>query len=164
MNEGVAVFNGLPPEEAERRLRECFSHSSWAAAVVAGRPYRDRTALIAAAQAAWKDLGDADWRAVFESHPRIGERGGHAPAASEREQTVASRAAPETLAALSAENRAYEARYGHVFLIAAAGRTGEEILADLRRRMNHSPQEEFDVAKRELRKISRMRIEKMVGS
>lgn len=162
MNDGLAVFNGLPPAEAERRLRECFSDERWAATVVGGRPYRDGTALIAAAEAAWSELTDVDWRAAFESHPRIGERGGHAPAASEREQSRADQSSPETAAALSAENRKYEARFGHVFLIAAAGRSGEEILGELRRRMNAQPAAELETAKRELRKISRMRIEKML--
>lgn len=163
MNDGLAVFNGLPPAEAERRLRECFSDPHWATTVVAGRPYRDSTALILAAEAAWSDLTDADWRAVFESHPRIGERGGHSPAASEREQSQAALSSPETAAALSAENRAYEARFGHVFLIAAAGRGAEEVLGELRRRMNSQPAAELETAKQELRKISRMRIERMLS-
>jgi 2-oxo-4-hydroxy-4-carboxy--5-ureidoimidazoline (OHCU) decarboxylase len=68
---------------------------------------------------------------------------------------------PATLEALDAENRRYEDKFGHVFLIAASGRTGDEILAELRRRMSNDPAAEFTEAKRELRKITLLRLEKI---
>jgi 2-oxo-4-hydroxy-4-carboxy-5-ureidoimidazoline decarboxylase len=69
---------------------------------------------------------------------------------------------PETLAALTAENRQYENRFGHVFLIAASGRTADEILAELRRRIGNDPAAELEEAKRELRKIAQLRLAKLV--
>ena len=163
MSDGLARFNQLPADEAGDLLVAAFAHPGWAAAVRAGRPYADITALIAAAQAAWDALPEAGWRAVFDSHPRIGEQGGHSPEASKREQSRASEASPETLTALAEQNRAYEARFGYVFLIAAAGLTGEEILAELRRRMANAPAAEFEEARRELRKISRVRLQMMLS-
>ncbi len=70
-------------------------------------------------------------------------------------------AADQTKAALAAENRRYEERFGHVFLIFASGRSGEEILADLRRRMSNDPPTELKEAKRELRRIAKLRLERM---
>ncbi len=70
-------------------------------------------------------------------------------------------AADQTKAALAAENRRYEERFGHVFLIFASGRSGEEILAELRRRMSNDPATELQEAKRELRRIAKLRLERM---
>ena len=50
------------------------------------------------------------------------------------------------MAAIAEENRRYEARFGHVFLIFASGRTASEVLAELRRRMDNSPATEVSVA------------------
>lgn len=63
---------------------------------------------------------------------------------------------------LAEANRRYEARFGHVFLIAAAGKGPNEILAALRRRMGNDPVTEAQVAAAEHRKIARMRLERML--
>ncbi len=110
------------------------------------------------------ELTDEDWLDAMKAHPRIGERGGEAPESSVREQRAAMRASAATLAALAAENRRYEERFGHVFLIHASGRGGEEILSELRRRMNNDPAAELEEAKRELRKIALMRLRAIVAA
>ena len=107
-------------------------------------------------------LTDEDWRQAISAHPRIGDRGGDAPETSVREQSRAMEASPATLEALADENRRYEARFGHVFLIAANGRSGDEILGELRRRMGNDPDQELDEAKRELRQIVKLRLGKML--
>jgi 2-oxo-4-hydroxy-4-carboxy-5-ureidoimidazoline decarboxylase len=106
------------------------------------------------------DLTEEEWLEAMKAHPRIGERGG---AESVREQSRAMQASSSTLAELASENRRYEEKFGHVFLIFASGRSGEEILAELRRRMNNDPAAELQEAKRELRKIALRRLEKVPG-
>ncbi|TAN31676.1 2-oxo-4-hydroxy-4-carboxy-5-ureidoimidazoline decarboxylase [bacterium] len=162
MSDGIARFNALPPEEAEPRLFECFANRVWASRVAAGRPYQDLAALWAAAEAAWSELAPSDWLEAFAAHPRIGERGGHSPASSEREQSEVMRASSRTLAELATENRRYEARFGHVFLISAGGRGAEEILAALRQRLDNDPMTEIGVAAQEHRKITRLRLERLL--
>ena len=164
MNEGLARFNALPKEEAEAVLLSCFPNGDWAAQVVAGRPYPDPDILYLTAGQGLLFLADADWLAAFQAHPRIGDRGGHEPAKSEHEQSGVREAPERTLAALAAENRAYEERFGHVFLIAAAGRSAEEILDALRSRMRNRPDAELEVAKRELRKIMLLRLERWLDT
>jgi 2-oxo-4-hydroxy-4-carboxy-5-ureidoimidazoline decarboxylase len=132
--------------------------------VAAGRPYRGVDDVMKAAAAAWSELTSDDWSAAIALHPRIGERGGHAPEASAREQQRAMEASSETRAALAAENLRYEEKFGHVFLIFASDRSGEQILGELRRRMNNEPATEFAEARAELAKIARMRLEKLVAS
>jgi 2-oxo-4-hydroxy-4-carboxy--5-ureidoimidazoline (OHCU) decarboxylase len=67
-------------------------------------------------------------------------------------------AAATTLDQLAAENRLYEARFGHVFLVAAAGKSAHEILAALRERMANDPVTEAQIAADEHRKIARLRL------
>ena len=163
MSDGLARFNNLPREEAEHKLCGCFASAAWAARVAAGRPYTGFAELHAACESAWARLAPADWMAALAAHPRIGERGGHAPESSEREQSGVRSATAETLAALADENRRYEERFGHVFLISAAGRTADEILAALRARMGNDPATEVEVAAAELRKITRLRLERVLS-
>jgi OHCU decarboxylase len=158
----LAQFNSLSGEEAEAQLYSCFAHRKWAARVSAGRPYNDLSAVLATAEAAWSDLAPSDWLEAFSAHPRIGEQGGHAPDTSHREQSRVMEAPHETLAALADDNRRYEQHFGHVFLIAASGRRGEEILQSLRRRMANDPATELKVAAAEQRKITQLRLERLL--
>ena len=127
--------------------------------MAAGWPYPDLDSLLDAAERAWSELEPADWAEALAGHPRIGERGGSSPVASEREQSGVRTAPATTLEQLAAENRRYEARFGHVFLIAAAGKSADEILAALRERMGNDPVTESRVAASEHRKIARVRLE-----
>jgi 2-oxo-4-hydroxy-4-carboxy-5-ureidoimidazoline decarboxylase len=155
-------FNVVPAEEAERRLLACFASTRWARELVDERPYADVAALLNAAERAWADLAPSDWDEALRGHPRIGEGGGRSPAASEREQRGVRVAGAAALAELADANRRYEARFGHVFLIAAAGKDAEEILAALRARMANDRVTEAQVAAAEHRKIARMRLERMM--
>ena len=107
-------------------LYECVASRRWASAVAAG----------ADPDQAMDELTDEEWLEAMRAHPRIGQRGG---ADSSREQSRAMQASTETLAELAAENRRYEERFGHVFLIFASGRSAEEILGELQRRMRTDP-------------------------
>lgn len=162
MNDGLQRFNELPAEVAEDALYGCFANRRWANAVSAGRPYASAAAALAAAEQAWAGTSDVEWLAAFEAHPRIGERGGRVPGVSEREQSGVRAGDPKTLAALAVENREYEKRFGHVFLIAARGRTADEILEALRARMGNDPATELKVAAGEQRKITRFRLQDML--
>ena len=128
-----------------------------------GRPYAGLAQVLAACDSAWVELAPVAWMAALAAHPRIGEKGGHAPESSELEQSSVRSAAAETMAALAEGNRRYEERFGHVFLISAAGRTADEILAALRERMRNDPGTEVAVAASELRKIARLRLERMLS-
>lgn len=151
-------LNRLPPEEARQRLYACFASHRWAQMVAGRRPYADLDALFVAAERAWSELEPGDWSEALAGHPRIGERGGSSPAASEREQSGVRTADDEVLVQLAEENSRYEARFGHVFLIAAAGRDADEILAAMRKRMGNDPVTEAQTAAAEHRKIARLRM------
>ena len=131
--------------------------------MAAGWPYADLSALLEAAEHAWSELEPSDWGEAMAGHPRIGESGGSSPDASQREQKGVREASVDLQSRLADANRSYEARFGHVFLIAAAGKSAEEILAALRTRMDNDPVTEAEVAAAEHRKIARMRLARMLG-
>lgn len=149
--------------DAEQKLYECFASRAWARRVAAGRPYAAFAELLEGCEPAWAELTAADWLAAFAAHPRVGEKGGHAPRSSEREQSGVRAASPGTMAELARENRRYESRFGHVFLIFASGRTADEILIELRERMSNDAATEVAVAADEHRKITKLRLERMLN-
>ncbi len=58
----------------------------------------------------------------------------------------------------------YEQKFGQVFLIRAAGRSREEILAALNTRLAHTPEEELVVIGQQLREIAVLRLEGLIGA
>jgi OHCU decarboxylase len=157
-------FNRLSNEQAAGELLAVCHSRRWAERVAAGRPYADLAALQRAADRVWLGLGSRDWREAFAAHPRIGEggSGGAAPDWSRQEQAGVGGAGPDVQERLARGNADYEARFGHVFLISAAGRNAEEILAALEDRLGNDPATELRVAAEEHRRITRLRLERLM--
>ena len=154
----VGQFDALPAADADRELRAVCVAPRWARLVADGRPYGSVAALQSAAESA---LTDADLDAAMAGHPRIGDR--NAGGASRHEQSAVATADADVVAALAEGNRAYEERFGHVYLVCASGRSAEELLATLRARLTNDPGTERRVALRELAAINRIRIARLVG-
>lgn len=160
---GLERFNALPNAAAHALLLDCCHAPRWAGVVAAGRPYADPAGLFAAADAAWAGLDPAEWRAAFAGHPAIGEpAGGSAPELSSREQAGLAGADDATRRELAAGNRAYRDRFGYVFLIRASGRSAEEMLTELRRRLEQDPDTELAEAAEQQRQITRLRLARLV--
>jgi 2-oxo-4-hydroxy-4-carboxy-5-ureidoimidazoline decarboxylase len=161
----LAWFNGLPAPDAVRELSACNAAPRFAREVAAARPYRSETELADTAATVAAGLGWDEVEVALAAHPRIGERapGASAEAASSRrEQAAMTGAADDVRVALADGNRAYEQRFGHVFLIRAAGRTPAEMLATLRRRLGQDPETERAETTRQLAEITRLRVERLV--
>lgn len=161
----LATFNTLLPVVAAAELLTCCGSPRWAAAVAALRPFRDLDHLQEAADEAWWALDEADWLEAFAAHPRIGERaaGGGAHAGwSKEEQSAAQRSEQAVRDEIARLNAEYEERFGHVFLICASGKSGEEILAELHRRLDNEPATELRIAAEEQAKITRLRLERLI--
>src|SRR5689334_6232856 len=119
-------FDALPEQAAVEMLLTCCSSPEWARALAVRRPYPDVGALLAAADAALAGLPEDEIARALERHPRIGDRPGNPN--SVREQAALATAGAEVRAALAAGNRDYEARFGHVYLVCATGRSATELL------------------------------------
>jgi 2-oxo-4-hydroxy-4-carboxy-5-ureidoimidazoline decarboxylase len=63
---------------------------------------------------------------------------------------------------LAAGNRAYEARFGYIFIVCATGKSAGEMLAILEQRLANDPGEELHIAAEEQRKITRLRLAKLL--
>jgi OHCU decarboxylase len=155
-------FNQLPDEEAAAQLLAVCHSRRWAKEVAAGRPYADLAALQRAADEVWLGLGPEDWLEAFAAHPRIGEAGGASADWSRQEQAGVG-GATDVQERLARGNADYEARFGHVFLISAAGRDAPEILAALTERLGNDPATELRVAAEEHRRITRLRLERLMA-
>ena len=155
-------FNQLSDEEAAAQLLAVCHSRRWAKEMAAGRPYADLAALQRAADEVWLGLGPEDWLEAFAAHPRIGEGGGAAADWSRQEQAGVG-GATDVKERLARGNADYEARFGHVFLISAAGRDAPEILAALTERLGNDPATELRVAAEEHRRITRLRLERLMA-
>jgi 2-oxo-4-hydroxy-4-carboxy-5-ureidoimidazoline decarboxylase len=144
------------PDVAREVLLGCLSVPRWADDVLAGQPYADRDAFVTAADAAARELTDDELDQALSGHPRIGERGG---SQSQQEQSGVDPDAGDTAARLKAGNAAYEERFDRVFLIRAAGRDAEEILAELDRRLQNDDATERAETVDNLRQIALLRLE-----
>ena len=150
-------LDALPSEALREELQAVCSSRRWVDLVAGASPYGDGERLLRAADAALGALDESDVDEALAGHPRIGERSGHA--ASRREQAGVGDA---TRDALAAGNREYEERFGHVYLVCASGRGGEELLEVLRHRLRNDPAYERTVVRDELGKINRLRLQRLL--
>lgn len=150
---GLPGFNAASTAEAEAVLLECYASRRWAERLADHRPYPDLDALLAAADEAGYDLSPAD-----------------------RADALAAEVAPglhpdaphSAHLALAAAHAAYECRFGHVFVICLDGfRPAEhpdQVLAGIRARLAHDPEQERVVTADEMRRLARGRIIELVSS
>lgn len=158
----LGSFNAAPAQDAERTVLACCASGTFAKMIAAGRPYPDPIALLAAVDAAFEALSWDDIVEAMNEHPRIGDRavrGGMSAA----EQSGAAAASDAVRQGLADGNLAYEQRFGHVFLICASGLSGQEMLDQLRARLDNDEKAERTVVRDELRKITRLRMTKMLS-
>jgi allantoicase len=154
-------LNVLPPGEAESAFLACCGSRVWARRMAESRPFRDVAAVKETGDRLWWHLGREDWLEAFAAHPRIGERGSRW---SEAEQAGARGADAGTLAALVEANRLYESRFDHIFIVCATGKSAAEMLSLLRERLDNDPETELRIAAEEQRKITNLRLEKLLAS
>lgn len=157
-------FNVAPAAELRPALLACCDVPRWADAILAARPYAATAAVLTTADSAAGGFTPAEVERALAAHPRIGERaqGAHAEAAWSRQEQSGVATTSDTQAALADGNRAYEERFGHVFLIRAAGLGAEEVLASLRERLGHDPETEAAVVAEQLREIALLRLERVL--
>lgn len=158
-------LNTWPAADVRPHLLACADVPAWSDAVLAGRPYADSDELEATADRAARAFTPADVDRALAAHPRIGERAkgaGTEAAWSRAEQSAVSRDI-DTERALADGNRAYEDRFGRVFLIRAAGRDAAAILAELERRMGNDDASERAETVDNLRQIALLRLEEALS-
>ena len=160
MTAGIEGFNRLSERQRMHLLFEVCSSTIWARRVLAGGPFRDAEALFDRADRVLAELPDAELDAALDGHPRIGAKADNPSSA--REQARVADAADAVKAELAEKNRAYDDKFGYVYLVCANGRTTEELLAILTDRLDNDPETERRVMRSELAKMSRLRLERLL--
>lgn len=164
----VAELDQLPESQAREALSACCAAEVWVRGMLAARPFGHREALLAAADRVWDSLPADQVAQAIAHHPRLGESA--APAAlgalerrwSAGEQSGAATSAAAVRAALAAGNEAYEQRFGHTFILCATGLDAAQMLASLEQRLTNAPDVERAITVRELHRIIRLRLEKLL--
>jgi 2-oxo-4-hydroxy-4-carboxy-5-ureidoimidazoline decarboxylase len=165
----VRELDAAAQETARELLTACCGAAPWVDAMLAARPFGDRERLLAVAERSWATLSPNELEQAIARHPRLGEsRVRAALSARERawsagEQSGLGGADEAAHGALARGNEEYERRFGHTFILCATGLAPAEILAALRRRLGNDAATEREVTGRELHKITRLRLEKLLA-
>jgi allantoicase len=163
-------FNSLPRTKAREALLDCCGSQMWVEQMLQRMPFPDIAYVLDTGEKIWAALDPSDWAEAFRHHPAIGGKSAEkiqsakAKKWSKGEQAAARGASERTVAALARGNAEYQAKFGHVFLICATGKTSDEILASLTQRLPNNPGVELRIAAEEQRKITRIRLEKLLAS
>ncbi|MCX4622005.1 2-oxo-4-hydroxy-4-carboxy-5-ureidoimidazoline decarboxylase [Streptomyces albogriseolus] len=140
-------FNDTPGPDAERALLSCLHSPRWARLLAGHRPYPDTASLLAAADEATYDLSPEEIAEALASEPL--------PSLPEGTYSAAH-------TALNAAHAAYEARFGHVFVLCLDGVPENEVLdrvlENIRSRLANDPDEEHAVTRDQLRLLARERL------
>jgi 2-oxo-4-hydroxy-4-carboxy-5-ureidoimidazoline decarboxylase len=167
-NPTLAAWNALDPAAAAAAILPCNGSHAWATQLAALRPFETPFDLTCTADIVWRSLDETAQQQTFDSHPRIGEQ--HAKSATEASLALSSteqssaQITTDTAAALAAANRAYEERFGRIFIVSATGKSAEEMLAILQHRLSNDPATELREAAEQQRQITQIRLRKWLAS
>ena len=136
--------------------------------MIGSRPFASVEDVLASADEVWNRTGPEDWMEAFSHHPRIGEKAAAvrgsdlASGWSKGEQASAGEADETARQELAEINRRYEERFGYIYIVCATGKTVGELLSIARERMGNDPEIELRVAADEQRKITQLRLRKLL--
>lgn len=167
----LARWNFVSAVAASNEILPCCGSWEWAKTMAARRPFANEDVFLDSADEIWRGLLESDWLEALGSHPRIGESRIGSPAEShqvipqsaawsDEEQRKVSLAEDSAKLALAEGNQKYETRFKRIFIVCASGKSAQEILDILRRRLENDPQVELQEAVEEQRKITRIRLKK----
>jgi 2-oxo-4-hydroxy-4-carboxy-5-ureidoimidazoline decarboxylase len=154
-------FNAMSAGDAAAAVRPCVDIDSWVEALVDGRPYAGLDALVGLADARARRWSGVEVEKALADHPRIGERHqgtGASAGMSRGEQAGVDPHDADVQERLAAGNAAYEERFDRIYLVRAAGRSADEILALLEERLDNDPETELAVTAGQLREIAVLRL------
>ena len=170
MNENLEKLNHAPVEIAEAKFLDCCGSRKWAREMTESRPFADENTLLNRAGQIWRNLSPADWLEAFAAHPKIGARKA-APAQqaqsaewSRGEQVGMQSAEDSVKDALAEANRLYEDSFGYIFIVCATGKSAKEMLEICHARLGNRSDEEIKNAAEEQRKITEIRLKKLLQS
>ena len=160
-------FNILPREKLIQLLTQCCGSTKWVNKMLEFVPAEDMVELLEDAEEVWWKCNQEDWKQAFAQHPKIGDlsslekKYGEVSWAADEQSSVLS-STKDTIKALAEANEEYEKKFGYIFIICATGKSAQEMLTELRIRLQNSPEVEIEIAADEQNKITKLRIEKLL--
>ena len=164
----IAEFNCLDASSAADLISQCCAAQNWVSGVVAARPYDSLQQLLDSADRVWATVDETNLLQAFSAHPQIGnvetlrEKYANTKAVAAGEQSGVNEASENTLQELARLNQLYLDRFGFIFIVCATGKSAEQMLALLQARVDNSRDQELVNAAEEQRKITALRLQKLM--
>jgi OHCU decarboxylase len=155
------AINNCAPDIAYNQFKRCCGSSNWVDQMVKARPFSSIPEMIGAADRIWANCSREDWLEAFAAHPKIGSRTENQW--SRQEQLDVATAPLEIQLALDEANQKYEAKFGYIFIVCAAGKIVAEILSMLYQRLHNAAYVEIQIAAEQQRLITRLRLIKLLS-
>lgn len=162
-------LNILPKDQLKAELFKCCGSKSWVEKMLPFFPAEDMAELLYDAEDQWYECSESDWLEAFSHHPKIGDidslktRFATTAGWASSEQRSVTQATEETLQALAKGNEAYEKKFGFIFIVCATGKSADEMLELLQKRLSNSKEEEIRIAMDEQNKITQIRLQKLLS-
>jgi len=173
-------LNELNKESVKAELLKCCGSNAWVKRMTEKHPFKSEDELFNLAERTWHERSEEDWLEAFSHHPKLGDlesinqprqesgsaSGGKFANTSEwagEEQSGAKSATPEIIEELAVANKAYEKKFGFIYILCATGKTAKVMLSILRIRLNNDRETELKMAMVEQNKITKLRLEKLLS-
>ena len=141
-----------------------FEASPWVAErASSSRPFASVDDLHRAMTTAMDQATPDERLTLLRAHPDLGTRARMSDASiGEQHGAGLDRLTPEEFDRLQKLNKAYRQKFGFPFLFAVKGSTKHDVLAALERRLPAAPEEEFEEALRQVRRIAFFRLQELL--
>ncbi len=160
------IINQLSTQQATEFFMQCCTTESWVNRLVNSRPFTGNEQIKSKADELWKNLDEADYLQAFEGHPKIGDvnslrkKYANTKKLASGEQQSVNEASEMVLLELSKGNDDYQAKFGFIFIVCATGKSAEQMLGLLQKRLVNDRATELVNAIEEQRKIFQIRLDK----
>lgn len=165
----LAALNKVSQPQLREELLNCCGSSTWAKMMMTYFPEDSMEELLEKAEELWSECSEDDWKEAFSHHPKIGDvesltkKFAATAHWASGEQMGVSTASKETIDALAEGNRLYEEKFGYIFIVCATGKSADEMLTLLKKRLNNKPEDEIKIAAAEQNKITKLRLQKLLA-
>jgi 2-oxo-4-hydroxy-4-carboxy-5-ureidoimidazoline decarboxylase len=131
-------------------------------------PFANKDDMLNSADSIWRSLNEDDYLQAFEGHPQIGDvstlkkKYQSTKSLAAGEQSGVDVASDDVIKQLAEGNKAYLEKFGFIFIVCATGKSAQQMLEMLQARLPNTREQELQNAAEEQRKITRIRLEKLL--
>jgi 2-oxo-4-hydroxy-4-carboxy-5-ureidoimidazoline decarboxylase len=161
----LSKLNEYTQKQAFDIFMQCNTSETWCKSMAQSRPYADYQSVLDNADKHWANSSEKDILQAFEGHPEIGDvstlrkKYRNTEKLAGHEQSGVNTATENTLQSLAQGNKDYKEKFGFIFIVCASGKSADEMLELLLKRLPNSRERELVNAAEEQRKITHIRLE-----